>query len=155
MWLSRVAFGLVFVASPAVAEQCEEQVAAFAEMHDLKASPPEAAQMGATEPAPPATLESRGMSIAPLESSDGTGGTIGESSEGAETRSSDDFRPPTREEESLRAAEAPAAQAPMSEAQRRTRAETLLLGATSASRYGHGKQEPIHLQVGCLLYLGC
>lgn len=152
MWLSRIAFGLVFVASPVVAEQCEEQVTAFAEIHDLKASPPEAAQMGATEPAPPATLESRGMGIAPLESSDSTGGTIGESSEGAETRSSDDSRPPTREEESLRAAEAPATQAPVSETQRRVRSETLLLGAVSAARDGREKECLTLLQQARQLY---
>ena len=132
---------LMLVASAASAETCEEQVTAFAETHRLQASPPKVENMGATEPAPPATLESRGLDAEPLEKSGGVAEPVDESVKRAAGLPLDkDVGRPTREEESRQEAAAETTAAPREEGERRLLAENFLLGAMSAANEGREKE---------------
>lgn len=135
--------GLALLASAASAEQCEGQVVAFAETHGLRASPPEVEHMGATEPAPPATLESRGMGEESLDRSAGVAQqpVDGSAREPAGIPPKEEVATPTREEQSLREAEAAAeTEPPRTESERRIRAENFVLGAIGAARQGREKE---------------
>lgn len=132
--------GLALAASAASAETCKEQVASFAEAHGLEASPPAVENMGTTAPAPPATLESRGLGAEPLVKSGGVAEPVAESAKEAAGMPSDD-KVGAGETSATDAPErVPPAEASEVETDRKLRAENLLLGAMSAADKGREKE---------------